>query len=930
LNAGGDFVTTGTLTYGANSKLVFNRSYTLTGSSKIWGTGLTASNIAPTIEIQSGTVATNDTLYVKRRVNLLGGTLGSGSITKIKLAPGDTVFKCGGNFASTPVYGTNITTLYCAPQPGNPPAILGAEMPAGGFTGDVIISTNLVLGANIKASGNIIVTNTGVLNDSNFIVSQATSVNVQSGGTIITDKTGGLTGPNSLLGTISTTLSPTSTVIYDAPSGTQTVSQGIAYGNLILTQGSAKTFSPGIITITGNFTVDISSGTVTCVPGSTLIFSGTNQQVSGLNYYNVQFGGSGTCNITSTASVTANMDISPGSGIIVNTNNHLTLLSGPTGTAQIGPLLNGSRIIGNVCWQRYIPGGPSNRRWRFLSNPILNVSFRWWQNDIFITGPGTGGVPCSWNTTSTTSMTQNSNGFDQNQSAVNSCFTWNEPTGAWKTIPRTFDTINPLVAYRTFVRGNRNIEGCLLMTRMPDSVSSVTLHSCGPIVQGTQTATLTKTAASSGSGWNYVSNPYPCSVNWWDPNWIGTRSASISPTIYIWIPQLSQYATWNPYSGGVNGGSNIIGTGQSFFIQTSASTSLVFQEAYKVDSGQIGFFGKTSTAAVSNNLKISLTGAASQTNDQTVCYLYRGTTLNIDNPYDGLKMGYTPGGIASATKVNSTKLVFNAIPPVTTADTIVLFTYTSATGDSYTLNFNGAATFDPQYTLLLRDKYLGTVTNLTYTKTYAFTTSATASASFDENRFEIIIMNAGALPVTLSEFNAARQSEKTVMVTWSTASEVNNSHFIVEHSLDGQNFAQLGIVKGSGTSSSIKNYSYLHTSPVLNTVNYYRLTQVDKNNATSQSYVVAVNMDEQKAGTVSVFPVPATSILNINFEHSQFAGNVVVKVVDLTGKELITNAVSLKGNSQVVPVDVSQLASGAYFVSVSSGNTEQMLKFIKN
>ena len=123
LNAGGDLITTGTLTYGPNAKLAFNRSYTLNSTSKIWGTGLTATNIPNTVEILSGVVSINDTLTVKRRINLLGGTIGNGSVTKLKLAANDTVFKCGGNFASTPFFGTNVTMLYCAPQPGNPPAV---------------------------------------------------------------------------------------------------------------------------------------------------------------------------------------------------------------------------------------------------------------------------------------------------------------------------------------------------------------------------------------------------------------------------------------------------------------------------------------------------------------------------------------------------------------------------------------------------------------------------------------------------------------------------------------------------------------------------------------------------------------------------------------------------------------------------------------
>jgi hypothetical protein len=929
LNAGGDFTTTGNITYGPNAELVFNRSYTLTGSSKVWSTG-TGNGVPPVVTILSGMITTNDSLTVKSRINLMGGTIGSGAGTKLKLISGDTLFKCGGSFYSTPLFYSGVTTLYCDVQPGNPPLVLGPEMPAGGFTGDVIVSTNLVLGSNIATSGNVIVTRTGVLNDSNFVVSRATQVQVQNGGIIVTDKSGGLTGPNSLLGSVPLTLSAGSTVVYNSTSGTQTVSPLSSYYNITFQNASAKAFPANSTTTIQGDVTNTGTGTISAGTGSTTQFTGANQNIAGMAFYNVDFGGTGTKSITGASTVAANMNIVVNASVVVNTNNNVTLLSGPAGTAQIGPLLNGADIIGNICWQRFIPGGPSNRRWRFLSNPIKNVTFRWWQNDIFITGPGTGGVPCAWGTTSTTSMRQNSNGFDQNQSGANSCFTWNETTASWQTIPRTFDTINPLIAYRTFVRGNRNIEGCVLMTNMPDSVSDVTLHSCGPIVKFTQSIALTRTPGV-GNGWNYVSNPYPSSINWWDPTWVSQRGSTINPTVYIWDPVKNQYTTWNPYSGGTNGGSNIIGTGQSFFITTNANTNLVFQESYKVDSGQMGFFGKANTlGALSNNMKITLQGTDSR--DETIIYLHKNATSGYDNVYDGYKMGYTNGSVASYTSVNTSKLAFNGIAPVTNQDTLFLSTYLATTTSSYTFTFSGINTFDPQYIILLKDKYLGVYTNLLSTRAYSFATVTGVASSYAQDRFEIIIMNASALPVTLSDFKAEKESSRTVLVTWSTASEVNNSHFILEHSVDGITFSQLDIIKGAGNSNTRRSYTYTHMNPAPG-MNYYRLVQVDNNNTKNESYIASVNFTGTQTGIVTVFPVPAKNTLNINFGNSQFSGFVTVKIFDMVGREVITRQLSVNAivQNQTLPIDISILNNGSYFLSLLTQNgTEQKIKFIKD
>ncbi|MEI6594074.1 MAG: choice-of-anchor E domain-containing protein [Bacteroidota bacterium] len=925
LNHGGNVIGS-TPTWTGVSKLAINRDYTLDAYSVLWQAG--TSNVPHSIDILSGNVNINTTKTVVTRMQLLGGVVYGG--TNLSFANNSYLFRCGGILSSPALMGTNVTVEMCSDtNTNNPPATIGStDMPVTGFTGDLIISTNVVLGGNILVpNGKVIVKSTGILNDSNFNITSATSVQVDSGGVVYTSKLGGLGGANSLIGSLPITLDHKSTVVFNAHSGNQVISPVTSYGNIICADSSSKFFSTNTTTVIyGNLT-NTGTGLISGTTGSTVNYVGTNQFVAGVAYYNVNFYGYGTTTMTGTSSVAANMNMNVTSGVVVQTNNNLTLLSGPTGTAQIGQLLNGADVLGNVCWLRYIPGGSSNRRWRFLSCPIQNVTFRWWQNDMFITGPGTGGVPCAWNTTSQSSMVQNSNGFDQNASGVYSCFVWSESSATWQSISSTNNIINPLTAYRTFVRGDRNIEGCILMTNMPDSVSAVTLHSCGPIVKFTQTASLSYTAGI-GNGWSYVSNPYPCSIDWWNVNWRSVRSSSINNTIYIWNPNMNQYASWSPFAGGTLGASNLIGTGQSFFIKTNAAVNLVFQEEYKLDSGQIGLFGKTSTSNFNNNLKVSMSSSTS--NDEGIIFIHGNATLNYEDAFDAMKMGFSVGSIASSTKVNSSKLVFNGIGNVSTIDTIILNTYLATTTTSYTLKFNGVSNFDPQYIVLLRDKYLSVITNLSTSSTYTFTTSTGIAASFDQTRFEIVIMNSSSLPVTLVNFTANKQADKTVLVKWTTASEINNSHFIVEHSTDAVNFTQIEVVKGAGNTISSTNYSYTHVNPV-NGLNYYRLTQVDRNNSKTVTYIIAVNLSDEIPGVISLFPVPANNELNVNFGNAQFSGNISVKIFDMIGRQVLNRQLSVSSKNQVSSLDISKLTSGSYFISVTSENgNEQKIKFIKD
>jgi hypothetical protein len=919
LNSSGDITTSGTLTYGSNSHLIFNRSYTLTGSSKIWGTGTTASNVPPVVQIESGVITLNDSLSIKRRINLLGGSIGTASSTKLRIVAHDTVFKCGGSFGRTPAFGANVTMLYCEPKPGNPPAVLGTEMPASGFTGDVIISTNLILGANIKApAGKVVVTSTGILNDSNFVVQQANKVEVQPGGVIRTQKPNGLTGDNSLFGNLPLTLGSGTTVEYYASSGTQYISPLTDYGNIVCSSSADKVFPESTVThISGDFT-NTGDGQVTAGKGSIVSFKGGNQQIDGISFYSAAFTGSGTKTFTGSSSLQGALQVE---NCVVEANDNLTLISNSLGTAQVGQLVNGATITGNVCWQRFIPGGPKNRRWRFLSNPIKNVTFRWWQEDIHITGPGANGVPCDFNTTSQTSMVQNSNGFDQNHTglsnvadtqAYSTIFTYEETLGKWKTIGSTYDTINPLKAYRTFVRGNRNVEGCLLLTLMPQNVSDVTLKSCGPIVKFTQTAPLSFTQGK-GNGWNYVSNPYPSSINWNHPSWVAARGQEISGTIYIWDPVNAQYASWSPVAGSVNGGSNIVATGQSFFVQTNAPKNLVFEETYKVDSGKAGFFGKSSSLVETNRLSITL-GTANVI-DQAVLFLHKPATSGVDFHYDGAKMGYAANSVAIL--CGGDQLAFSGIPLTTLADTIQLATWLNPSSTNYTFNFEGISSFESRFTLLLEDQYTGELIKLAVTPSHTFATVTGDAQSSNQSRFRIIILNNSALPVTLTSLQAKAEDERTVKVSWSTAQEENNSHFIVMHGTDGKSFTEIGIVAGHGTTHQAGQYAFTHETPVAG-VNYYQLVQVDRNGKQTASGVVTADLTPRTitAAQMRVYPVPAKDFVNVVTGKNAVNS---ISIFDAAGKQLDARWTATPEGARV---STTGLVPGIYFLSVSAKDAE--------
>ena len=82
------------------------------------------------------------------------------------------------------------------------------------------------------------------------------------------------------------------------------------------------------------------------------------------------------------------------------------------------------------------------------------------------------------------------------------------------------------------------------------------------------------------------------------------------------------------------------------------------------------------------------------------------------------------------------------------------------------------------------------------------------------------------LPVELVDFAGKAQDDNTVLLSWSTASELHNDYFEVMRSTDAIDWETIGKVNGNGNSNQLISYQFIDNHPKDN-INYYRLKQVD-------------------------------------------------------------------------------------------------------
>lgn len=177
------------------------------------------------------------------------------------------------------------------------------------------------------------------------------------------------------------------------------------------------------------------------------------------------------------------------------------------------------------------------------------------------------------------------------------------------------------------------------------------------------------------------------------------------------------------------------------------------------------------------------------------------------------------------------------------------------------------------------------------------------------------------LPIELIQFTA-RLEDRTTILDWATASELNNNHFNIQRSEDAINFSNIGKVKGQGTTNERNYYQY---SDLLtkNGTFYYRLQQVDDNGTSTYSPIVSVSVSSEEQ--FLIYPNPAQDY--IHFKTKNLEGNTRIQIIQSTGQVLIEH--DLPNSTQHYSLDIRALPKGQYFMRIISPNHQIVQYFIK-
>ncbi|GIV45696.1 MAG: hypothetical protein KatS3mg036_0514 [Ignavibacterium sp.] len=182
------------------------------------------------------------------------------------------------------------------------------------------------------------------------------------------------------------------------------------------------------------------------------------------------------------------------------------------------------------------------------------------------------------------------------------------------------------------------------------------------------------------------------------------------------------------------------------------------------------------------------------------------------------------------------------------------------------------------------------------------------------------------LPVELTSFTASVNLNGDVSLEWITETEINNHGFVVERKTDNTDFTSIGFVKGNGTTTERKIYTFIDRNLEAGKY-YYRLKQIDFNGQFEYSDIIEVEVTPvNKYLLEQNYPNPFNPGTLISWQ-SPVDSWQTLKVYDILGNEVATLVNEFRNAGKYSKTfDMKDLAPGTYFYQLKIGDVVQTKK----
>lgn len=171
------------------------------------------------------------------------------------------------------------------------------------------------------------------------------------------------------------------------------------------------------------------------------------------------------------------------------------------------------------------------------------------------------------------------------------------------------------------------------------------------------------------------------------------------------------------------------------------------------------------------------------------------------------------------------------------------------------------------------------------------------------------------------------------LVTWSTASELNNERFEIYRSFDGRTFEFIGEHASkavNGNSTAILKYHFV--DPVIRPQTakyvYYQIKQIDYNGDSERFDVMPLYNGDVTELAVELYPNPSESGKLVNLRAIGLTDEIANIIVYNTLGVAVHSQQETNVNGAVVSLDLASLSSGVYNVELSQGTNKVVKRLV--
>ena len=188
-------------------------------------------------------------------------------------------------------------------------------------------------------------------------------------------------------------------------------------------------------------------------------------------------------------------------------------------------------------------------------------------------------------------------------------------------------------------------------------------------------------------------------------------------------------------------------------------------------------------------------------------------------------------------------------------------------------------------------------------------------------------MNSTPLPLSLIAFNGQFANADDVQLQWITENEINVQSYIVERSLDGVNFVDVGTLSAKGINGTRANYALLDKNVKANLL-YYRLKVKEQTGELSYSNIIALSRSKVIKGSIVPNPVQQDGSTILSLYSSTNKTIVQIRFINASGQILSSQKATLNIGRNEIALSTKGLARGVYLVNVSGDGVKESYRVV--